>query len=154
MNIIPNLLSLGHDDKIRCILNKADQIDTQRLMRVYGALMWSMGKVLKTPEVLRVYIGSFWNEPLEHTESASLFEAEEKDLMGDLEALPRNAAIRKINELVKRTRLAKVHAYIIGYLKEKMPTMMGREKKQRELIANLGTYYFTSTDYSKSLFLL
>jgi hypothetical protein len=24
----------GHDDKIRCILNKDDQIDQQRLMRV------------------------------------------------------------------------------------------------------------------------
>ena len=52
----------GHDDKIRCILNKADQIDRQKLMRVYGALMWSMGKVLKTPEVLRVFIGSFWDQ--------------------------------------------------------------------------------------------
>jgi hypothetical protein len=27
----------GQDDKIRCILNKADQIDRQKLMRVYGA---------------------------------------------------------------------------------------------------------------------
>jgi hypothetical protein len=26
-------------------------------MRVYGALMWSLGKVLNTPEVARVYIG-------------------------------------------------------------------------------------------------
>ena len=32
-------------------MNKADQIDRQRLMRVYGALMWGMGKVLRTPEV-------------------------------------------------------------------------------------------------------
>lgn len=35
-----------HDDKVRCVLNKADAIDRQKLMRVYGALMWSIGKVI------------------------------------------------------------------------------------------------------------
>lgn len=35
-------------------------------MRVYGALMWSLGKVYTTPEVPRVFIGSFWNEPFLH----------------------------------------------------------------------------------------
>ena len=74
----------------RCILNKADQVDRQKSMRVYGALMWSLGKVVKTPEVLRVYVGSFWDQPLIHADNAALFEAEEADLMKDLKDLPRN----------------------------------------------------------------
>ncbi len=58
---------------------------------------------------------------------------EEQDLMRDLRDLPRNSAVRKINELVKRVRLAKVHAYLIGYLKEQMPMLMGHSKKQKEV---------------------
>ncbi|XP_045620501.1 EH domain-containing protein 3 isoform X1 [Procambarus clarkii] len=131
----------GHDDKIRIVLNKADMVDHQQLMRVYGALMWSLGKVLATPEVARVYIGSFWDQPLRYDVNRRLFEAEEQDLFSDLQSLPRNAALRKLNDLIKRARLAKVHAYIISELKKEMPSMFGRENKKKELIKNLGTIY-------------
>ncbi|KAF3845462.1 hypothetical protein F7725_008625, partial [Dissostichus mawsoni] len=89
----------GQDDKIR--------VDTQQLMRVYGALMWSLGKVINTPEVVRVYLGSFWAKPLQNTENRRLFEAESQDLFKDIQSLPRNAALRKLNDLIKRARLAK-----------------------------------------------
>lgn len=131
----------GHDDKIRIVLNKADGVDHQQLMRVYGALMWSLGKVLNTPEVARVYIGSFWDEPLRFDTNRQLFEAEEQDLFRDIQSLPRNAALRKLNDLIKRARLAKVHAYIISALRKEMPSMFGKDSKKKELIKNLGNIY-------------
>lgn len=127
----------GHEDKIRCILNKADQINRQQLMRVYGALLWSLGKTINSPEVLRVYVGSFWSEPLKTMDNAELFEQEESDLMRDLAVLPRQSAVRKINELVKRIRKVKTLAYIIGHLKSQMPAVMGKEKKQQKLINDM-----------------
>ena len=30
-----------NDDKIRCVLNKADSVTREQLVRVYGSLMWS-----------------------------------------------------------------------------------------------------------------
>lgn len=131
----------GHDDKIRIVLNKADMVDHQQLMRVYGALMWSLGKVIATPEVSRVYIGSFWDQPLRYDSNRKLFEAEAQDLFLDLQSLPRNAALRKLNDLIKRARLAKVHAYIIAALKKEMPSMFGKDSKKKELIKNLSAIY-------------
>lgn len=127
----------GNEDKIRIVLNKSDMVDHQQLMRVYGALMWSLGKVFKTPEVSRVYIGTFWDHPLHYDINRRLFQDEQHDLFSDLQALPRNAALRKLNDLIKRARLAKVHAYIIAELRKQMPSMIGKEKKKKELIQNL-----------------
>lgn len=38
--------------------------------------MWSLGKVLPAPEVPKIHIGSFWDQPLQNEESRKLFEAE------------------------------------------------------------------------------
>ena len=132
----------GQDDKIRVVLNKADQVDAQKLIRIYGALMWSLGKVVKSPECVRVYIGSFWDQPLQCGEwSRELLQREMADLLNDLKNVPKNAAVRKVNELVKRVRLSKAHAHIIGHLKKEMPSMFGKDKAQAKLLANLEDHF-------------
>jgi EH domain-containing protein 1 len=63
--------------------------------------------------------------------------------MKDLAVLPRQSAVRKINELVKRIRKVKTLSYIIGYLKQQMPNLMGKEKKQQKLINDLPNVFRT-----------
>lgn len=51
-----------------------------------------------------------------------LFEDEEQDLFRDLQSLPRYAALRKFNDLIKRARLAKVINTIINIISNYMVT--------------------------------
>jgi hypothetical protein len=109
-------------------------------MRVYGALMWSLGKVFNTPEVLRVYVGSFWDQPLRNSDCEALLEAEERDLISDLRSLPRNSAVRRVNELIKRARMAKVHALLICHLQAQFG-VFGKDKKKQEILKNITAHF-------------
>jgi Domain of unknown function (DUF5600)/Cytoskeletal-regulatory complex EF hand len=130
-------------DKLRVVLNKADTLPNHTLMRVYGALMFSLAKVIDTPEVPKVHIGSYWSKSVNEAgrSNADLFKAEEADLLADLKGLPRSSAVRKVNELVKRARLAKVHALLITKLRSDMPLLWGHKKTQDRLAEKLEEHY-------------
>eukprot|EP00928_Gymnodinium_smaydae_P034765 TRINITY_DN2456_c1_g1_i1.p1 TRINITY_DN2456_c1_g1~~TRINITY_DN2456_c1_g1_i1.p1 ORF type:complete len:685 (-),score=192.54 TRINITY_DN2456_c1_g1_i1:63-2117(-) len=135
------LATRGNDHKIHIVLNKADGVTTQQLLRVYGALMWSLGKVIDTPEVSRVFVGSYWDEPLKNENLRDLFEQEENDLYTKLAQLPQTATVRKVNDLIKRARLAKVHAMLMEHLYNSMPYLIGHAKEQQRLIESLVAVY-------------
>jgi len=129
-----------NENKIRIVLNKADMMTHQQLMRVYGALMWSLARILQNPEVCRIYVGSFWNQPLQYTGNRELFEMEEEDLFDELQKLPRFAMIRRLNDLIKRAKAVKVHHVIVSHLKAQMP-VIGKDSKKKDLIKNLGNVF-------------
>mmetsp|Transcript_97600 Transcript_97600/g.188189 ORF Transcript_97600/g.188189 Transcript_97600/m.188189 type:complete len:564 (-) Transcript_97600:15-1706(-) len=131
----------GNDSKIHLMLNKADTITTSQLMRVYGAMMWNLGKVIDTPEVSRVYIGSFWDDALANDEQRRLFESEENDLYTNLACIPQTATFRKLNDLIKRARLSRVHAHLSEHLKKKLPSHFGKDREKKRLLSDLGTVF-------------
>ena len=127
----------NNDDKMRCVLNKADAVTREQLVRVYGSLMWSMGKIFRSPEVVRVYTGSYWDQDLIHQDFKGMFEKDEFLLINELVNLPKSCAERKVNELVKRIRIIKVHLCILTYLKKNTPTWFGKRKAMERMIDNL-----------------
>lgn len=127
----------GNEEKIHILLNKADAVDQSSLMRVYGSLLWSLGKVFNTPEVMKVFIGSFWDKPLINTEFRALFEREERALFEDIQSLPSISVLRKLNDLSKRARQVLVHASIMKVIAKKIPGFFGKESAKTKLINEL-----------------
>ena len=135
----------GQPRKLRFVLNKVDSVTSQELLRVHGSLLWYLGKVFDTPEIPRVYVGSFWDKPYkkQKLDFTSLFDKERDELMQDIRSVPLQSPIQKIDELMRRVRLAKAHAYILSELRSSMPALFFKDRKKKELINNLD-YIFKS----------
>jgi len=89
---------------------------------------------------LRVYVGSFWDQPYADEHNADLFDAEAQDLIADLKALPRHRVTRKINEFVKRTRQFKVHLMVVEHLRSQYG-WTGKNKTTNKLLAGMGDQF-------------
>lgn len=66
-----------------------------------------------------------------------MFGSDEFLLINELVNLPKSCAERKVNEVVKRIRIIKVHVCLLGYLKHKTPKWVGKKKAMETLINNL-----------------
>ncbi|KAK6102530.1 Dynamin family protein [Brugia pahangi] len=113
----------GNEEKIKIVLNKADQVGAAELIRVRGALMWSLSRILESPEVPKVFIGSFCTADSKDTISSEvheIFTQEYIDFFDELKLLPSGCNVRKLNDVIKRAKKLKIHALIMEYLLKKM----------------------------------
>ncbi len=103
----------GRESQIRIILNKADSILTQELMRVYGALFWNLAPLINVTEPPRVYTGSFWSNLFKPNTSHELFLKEEISLLHDLYQTINNNVENKIAFIRQHAYQVRIHALLI-----------------------------------------
>jgi GTP-binding protein EngB required for normal cell division len=132
----------GQEGKVRIVLNKADSVNTQELMRVYGSLFWNLSNMINSTEPPRVYIGSFWDQPYQEGTFHLLFSEEKADLIQELtQTIPRQALDKKISSLIQRAKAVFVHAAIIGIMRQNLPSFFGKDKAKRKAIDDLPKTY-------------
>ena len=110
-----------HVEKIRVVFNKADTLGKEEFLRTYGSLMWGIGKVFQTPEALKIYVGSFWEEPFKSEEWEKLFTEDQALLFEDIKKLPLVSATRKIGDFTKRLRVLQAYVLVMNELHSQIP---------------------------------
>ncbi|KAM4751359.1 sarcalumenin [Anableps anableps] len=105
----------GRESQIRLILNKADSLSTQDLMRVYGALFWSMAPLVNVTEPPRVYVSSFWPQDYALDTSRELFMKEEISLLEDLNQVVENQIENKIAFIRQHAIRVRIHALLVDH---------------------------------------
>ncbi|KPA82640.1 putative sarcoplasmic reticulum glycoprotein putativesarcalumenin precursor [Leptomonas pyrrhocoris] len=132
----------GLESRVRIVLNKADSISTQELMRVYGSLFWNLSNFIDTTEPPRVYVGSFWDQPYNPESFRLLFAEEKVDLLQELlEVIPQQAKDKKVASLIRRAKEVLVHVLIIGGIRQDLPALFFKAKAKKKALAELPKRY-------------
>ncbi|CAH1153590.1 unnamed protein product [Phaedon cochleariae] len=90
----------GREHQTRIILNKADQVKPEELMRVQGALIWNISPLMSSPQPPVMYTTSLWSRPYEPWAPVRLLQAQERAFLRDL----RSAIEKRIENKIASAR--------------------------------------------------
>ncbi|XP_066131166.1 sarcalumenin isoform X1 [Saccopteryx bilineata] len=144
----------GRESQIRIILNKADNLATQMLMRVYGALFWSLAPLINVTEPPRVYVSSFWPQDYKPDTHRELFLKEEISLLEDLNQVIENRLENKIAFIRQHAIRVRIHALLVDrYLqtyKDKMTFFSDGELVFKDIVEDPDKFYIFKTILAKT----
>lgn len=91
----------------RIILNKADQVRPEELMRVQGALIWNISPLMSSAEPPIMYSTSLWSLPYEAGAPTRLLYAQERAFLRDL----RSAINKRVEHKIASARRFAVSSF-------------------------------------------
>ncbi|KAF7268487.1 hypothetical protein GWI33_018371 [Rhynchophorus ferrugineus] len=135
----------GREHQTRIILNKADHVKPEELMRVQGALIWNISPLMSSPQPPVMYTTSLWSRPYEPWAPTRLLQAQERAFLRDL----RTAVDRRVeNKIASARRFAvrvrnhakMVDCYLTTYYNHK--SVFGNRKQvANEIIEHPQNYH-------------
>ncbi|KAB0801295.1 hypothetical protein PPYR_05649 [Photinus pyralis] len=129
----------GREHQTRILLNKADQVKPEELMRVQGALIWNISPLMSSAQPPVMYTTSLWSRPYEQWAPVRLLQAQERAFLRDL----RTAIDKRIdNKIASARRFAvrvrnhakMVDCYLTTYYNHK--SVFGNRKQVSDEIIN------------------
>ncbi|CAG9828185.1 unnamed protein product [Diabrotica balteata] len=127
----------GREHQTRIILNKADRVKPEELLRVQGALIWNISPLMSSPQPPIMYTTSLWSRPYEPWAPVRLLQAQERAFLRDL----RGAVDKRIeNKIASARRFAvrvrnhakMVDCYLTTYYNHK--SVFGNRKQVADAI--------------------
>ncbi|KAH0944705.1 hypothetical protein HN011_006712 [Eciton burchellii] len=122
----------GREYQTRIILNKADQVKPEELMRVQGALIWNISPLMSSAEPPIMYSTSLWSLPYEAGAPTRLLYAQERAFLRDLRSAINKRVEHKIASARRfavrvRNHAKMVDCYLTTYYNHK--TFFGNKRE-------------------------
>ncbi|XP_052868934.1 sarcalumenin isoform X3 [Anopheles cruzii] len=127
----------GREYQTRILLNKADQVKPEELLRVQSALIWNISPLMSSAQPPVMYTVSLWSNPFEVGAPVRLLQAQERSLLLDLgQAIDKRienkiASARRFAVRV-RNHAKMVDCYLTTYYNHK--SLFGNKKQISEKI--------------------
>ncbi|CAI6364358.1 unnamed protein product [Macrosiphum euphorbiae] len=90
----------GREYQTRILLNKADKIRAEELMRIQGTLIWNISPLMSSAEPPVIYSVSLWSNPYEIGSPARLLHSQELSFLKDI----RSAIDRRVESKIASAR--------------------------------------------------
>ncbi|CAD6992417.1 sarcalumenin [Ceratitis capitata] len=129
----------GREYQTRIVLNKADTVKPEELLRVQSALIWNISPLMSSAQPPLVYTSSLWSHPYQEGAPARLLLAQERAFLRDL----RTAVDKRIEHKIAsarrfavrvRNHAKMVDCYLNTYYNHK--TLFGNKKRIADEIIN------------------
>ncbi|XP_065166372.1 uncharacterized protein [Atheta coriaria] len=127
----------GREHQTRIVLNKADQVKPEELMRVQSALIWNISPLMSSAQPPVMYTTSLWSRPYETWAPVRLLQAQERAFLRDLRSAVDKRIENKISSARRfavrvRNHAKMVDCYLTTYYNHK--SVFGNKKQVAEQI--------------------